>query len=492
MTDDARLERTRQAARASLGAFAKLIDRRYQLTRFHRSIAAHLEAVARGEIQRLIVEVQPRIGKTVLGAIDFAGWWIGAHPDRDFVHVTFGLDRAGEVGLDVRNLLASPAFRFVYPDVRVDPRSDAKRRLDLLNGGGYRSTAPEGSLTGHGAHIIVVDDPIKNFLDADSPTERRKFRTLWSTTIMTRREPDCPIVMLLQRWNGEDPAAWLQREEAGDWHVLSLPAFAEPDTARCCELGEWRAPGEVLWPEKWSAEALEKIRQSMESKGSLRWWFSQYQQRPTVAQGEILRREWIDPDVAGSIVREWSELPGRFDAAVLYWDCKLGGSQREGTSYAVGEVWGRRGGDLYFVDEVRFRGGLVAVLDATRQLRDRYPWATPIVVEAKASGVDAIDIMRTAYPDVLADDLRAGGSTELSKRQRMEAVAPLFRAGSIWQPSRRRASWIADWREELLAFPNGRYNDRVDTTSGALRYLRARPARRLVAPSGVEKEDWTA
>ncbi|MGH9659980.1 MAG: phage terminase large subunit, partial [Bryobacteraceae bacterium] len=168
-----------------------------------------------------------------------------------------------------------------------------------------------------------------------------------------------------------------------------------------------------------------------------------------------------------------------------YWDLKLSDSM-DG-SWVVGQVWGRAGGDVFLLDQERFRGGFVETLDRIARLRERWPKASPIYIEEAAAGPAVIEVAKKRWPDVIGD--RPKGS----KVQRAEAVAPMFEAGSVRLPPRGVAPWIDEYREELAMFPRSRFDDQVDATSGALGVLRnVKKEIPLAMPWSLECEDWTS
>ena len=466
------------ASQNLLVCFAKLMMPDYQVSRVHSCIAWHLERVEAGEIKRLMVACPPRAGKSTLISRLFAAWYLGRNVRNHVMCATYGQDLATDHGRAVKHLMTEDLYRLVFPNARMSPDSEASNRLDLLAGGGYRAVGRGGPASGRNCSVALVDDLLKDMSEADSPTVRRHLKEWWTSVLMRRLPADGSgaVVIVSTRWHEDDVIGWQLQENPDDWHFLNLRALREDDKP-CCDHGDWRQSGEVLWPERQPVEALKEIERELGQEFGPRVWNSLYQQNPTVALGAIFQREWLN--------NEYHEHPA-CERMLQYWDCKLGGSETSG-SYVVGQAWGRTQGKLYLLDQVRFRGGLAATEDAVMQLSERWPQsASAIYVEDKAAGPSAIERLRSRFPGIQPDSPRG------SKEQRAEAIAPLFRAGSVFLPSPKLASWIGAYREELVSFPRGRNDDQVDATAAALRILTQTKRRVVAGPAGgLEKTDWT-
>jgi predicted phage terminase large subunit-like protein len=304
-----------------------------------------------------------------------------------------------------------------------------------------------GPLTGKGANLLLVDDPIKNAEEAASQTQRDKIWNWWTSTAYTRLEPDGIAVVVMTRWSEDDLVGRLLREaEHGgeQWDVLSLPAFAEDG-----DLMD-RALDEPLWPERFDTAALERIRTAVGSYV----WNALYQQRPAPAEGGMFKRNWW---------RFSRVLPERFDEVIQSWDFAF--KETRTSDFVVGQVWGRKGADKFLLDQVRARTDFTGSISAVRQLSSRWPKAAAKLVEGKANGPAVIAALKKEISGLIEVEPQG------SKESRAAAVTPQVEAGNVYLPERELHPWVSDFIEEHASFPNGAHDDQVDACSQALARL---------------------
>ncbi len=309
-------------------------------------------------------------------------------------------------------------------------------------GGGMYSAGAGGAITGRGGHLIIVDDPVKNWEDAHSAAVKRRTNDWFDSTLITRAEPGSTVIVIMTRWSEDDLTAHLLK--MGGWTQYVLPAIAEDNDI----LG--RAEGEPLCPARYDRLALEEIK--LYSTGSYKF-AAIYQQRPAPMEGGLWKRSWFE--------RTWQILPARFDKTLLSWDLSFGSTSNE-SSYVVGQVWGSVGASRYLMDQVRFKGDFNAQLSAMRRLAEKWPNARPILVEDKANGRAAIDVLKREISGLVP--VAPNGAKEI----RAQAVSPQLEAGNVIIPHSTAAHWASDYVEECCMFPNGAYDDQVDATSQAL------------------------
>jgi hypothetical protein len=218
----------------------------FETARHHQQIAESLEAVERGEIKRLMVFAPPRHTKSELCSRRFPAWYLGKNPDKQIIASTYNQDLASDFGRDVRGIIASDEYKNVFNDVSLKEDSKAANRFHTNSGGIYVSVGVGGPITGRGAHIALIDDPIKNREDADSEIYRERVWKWYTSTLYTRLMPGGAIIVILTRWHEDDLAGrLLERQETGDkWDVISLKA---------------RDNGKALWPAWYNTEALSQI-----------------------------------------------------------------------------------------------------------------------------------------------------------------------------------------------------------------------------------------
>jgi predicted phage terminase large subunit-like protein len=271
----------RRIARKSLIAFTEYTLDGYEPASHHHLIAEALEAVERGEIKRLMINMPPRHGKSELASRRFPAWYLGRNPDKQIIAASYNQDLATDFGRDVRNIVNEPAFGKVF-EVGLSEDSRAANRWNTDKRGVYVAAGIGTATTGRGAHILLIDDPVKDREEAESELKRERAWNWYTSVARTRLMPGGAIIVIQTRWHEDDLTGRLieQEEKNGSntWHKLILPAINEK--------------GEALWPEWYPIDALQEIRQEI-SFTSVRDWESLYQQNPTPDEGTFFRREWF-------------------------------------------------------------------------------------------------------------------------------------------------------------------------------------------------------
>jgi predicted phage terminase large subunit-like protein len=416
----------------------------FELARHHHLIVEKLEAVERGETLRLMIFLPPRHGKSLIASSLFPAWYLGRHPERHVIFTTYGQELSDDFGRRVRNFIGDDIHQAVFPSCRLSEDSFASHRFNTTVGGAYYAVGRGGPITGRGANLLLIDDPIKDRDEANSETTRKSLHEWFASVAYTRLMPGGAIIIIQTRWHEDDLAGWLLLEHASEnWDVLSLPAIAEQDEA-------FRNEGEALWSERFPLEDLVRIREAVGGAA----WASLYQQRPAAAEGAIFKREWWRPyqgqPVFSQIVQSW-DTAFKKGAETSYSVCTTWGLAENG--YFLLSVWRDR------VESPELRRTLIALAE------DWKPAA--ILVEDRASGQSLLQELKSATTlPVLA--VRA----DSDKLSRAQAVTPLVEAGKVFVPE--FASWLRDYMDELAAFPTGNYDDAVDSTTQALNYFRER------------------
>jgi predicted phage terminase large subunit-like protein len=430
-------------ARASLAAYAPLVFPSYQVYRHHSLLIRKLEAVEAGAIRRLMIFAPPRHGKSLTSSEIFPSWYLGRHPDRSVICASYSQEFVEGFGRKVRNYCLDPRTNAVFPELRLEYDSQSAKRFDTTMGGNYFAVGRGGAITGRGGHLILIDDPIKDWEEARSEAVRRELHSWYSTVLYTRRSPDAAIVCVQTRWHHDDLAGWLLREHPEEnWDVLNLPAVAEVDEG-------WRKPGEALWPERFPLEELEATRRVTGTAG----WSALYMQRPVPEEGAIFKLEWWQC---------YDELP-ELSMIVLSADTafKAGASN----DYSVVTAWGVAKNGFYLLHVWRARSEFPQL---KRQLESMAAQFNPnvVLVEDKASGQSLIQELEqnTRLP------IRPV-KVDADKVTRAHAVSPLVEAGRVFLP--KAAPWLAEFLDELSTFPSGAHDDIVDSTTQALNYLRS-------------------
>lgn len=268
---------------------------RYKDAKHHRSIARVLEAIINGEVDYtfVILTMPPRHGKSEQVSRKLPAWLLGRFPDQHGVVATYNDDFAADFGKDVRSIVKTPQFKQVFPSVQLVRGGGASDKLITTAGGKWAFVGRGGSLTGQGAHVLILDDLIKDAKEAGSQAIRDQAWDWFTKVAMTRRMGRKIVIMTFTRWHSDDPIGRLTDPENPHYNaklakkikIINIPAIAEEDDP----LG--RKPGEPLWPDgpdKFDLEFLEE-QQSLDPLG----FAALYQQRPSLLDGDLYKRENI-------------------------------------------------------------------------------------------------------------------------------------------------------------------------------------------------------
>lgn len=406
----------------------------------------------------------PRHGKSELTSHWFAAWYLSLNPTERIILCSYEADFAASWGRRVRQTIDDHGDAL---GIALAADSRAKHRWHLTSGGGMMTAGVRGPITGKGGNLVVIDDPVKNFEEAYSPTIRQHTWDWYTSTLRTRLEPGAAIVLVMTRWHEDDLAGRLLAQERG-WREIKMPAVCESDDD---PLG--RRHGDALWPERYDAPALAEIEEDV---GPL-VWAGLFQQRPAPLGGGVFKRTWLrywfsGPEplpvmttlADGTVhVHEQQRLPKRLDEQLASWDLPFKGKVT--SDWVAGQVWARKAADCYLLDQVKARMNFPEQLLAFKSLALRHPKARRKLVEDAANGAALISSLQTNIQGIVPVPAKG------SKEARAAAVSPVFESGNVYLPHPTQAPWIKDYVEELVTFPGARYDDQVDATTQALARL---------------------
>jgi predicted phage terminase large subunit-like protein len=444
----------RELAVMSPGCFAQIASQGRWLPARHlayldAAIMESIEEAAAGRLEGLVVSMPPQHGKSELCSKYLPAWYLGRYPDRRVILTSYEADFAASWGRKARELLEHWGHLF---GVRVHRRSGAAARWDLDGReGGMTAAGVGGPITGKGAHLLIVDDPIKNDEEARSSTFRQKQWDWWQSVATTRLRPGALIVVIQTRWHRDDLTGRIlrQAEEKGrHWRIVKFPALAEEEDV----LGRER--GEALWPEVFTKERLETVKATRTNY----YWSAMYQQNPQ-AEGST---EWPDSFFGPNI---W------FDQWPENWDCKtVALDPSKGTESKFGDY-------SAFVMVMVSKGK--AYIDADLAIRN-----TSVIADT------ALDIQRRFQPDwfgvevnqfqqLLADEINRRSeerriyiplytlNNQVNKLVRIRRLTPLLSQGKLrFKGDSPGARLLV---EQLRDFPNGDHDDGPDALEMAAR-----------------------
>src|SRR5208337_498934 len=383
----------------------------------------------------------PRHGKSLITSTLFPAWFLGRNPTKSIIASSYGQELASDFGRRVRGFVSDGLHRAIFSDCTITDDSDSVHRFHLTQGGAYYAVGAGGPLTGRGADLLLIDDPIKSAEDARSSAFRRSLQSWYENTAYTRLEPGGAIVVIATRWHEADLVGWLLKEHSSEgWKVLSLPAIAEVNEG-------WRNEGDPLWPEKFPRDTLDRIREAIGSAA----WASLYQQRPAPEQGAIFQRGWW---------RTYSEPP-KYRRLVFSLDTAFKATQS--ADFSVLQVWAETDNGYALLHTWRERAEFPELKRQAVALAEIWrPHA--VLIEDAASGQSLIQSLKaeTRLPVL---PVKPQGD----KVSRAHAVSPLVESGRVFLPD--SAQWLSDFIDEATAFPTSQHDDQVDALTQALTYL---------------------
>ncbi len=331
----------------------------------------------------------------------------------------------------------------------VKVTSDNQDRMTLSNGSEMIKAGILGGITGKGAHLLIIDDPIKTSEEARSQVQRDKIWKEWVSSLSTRLEIAPIVVVIMTRWHEDDLCGRLLNPEYGKplpWNVINLPLEAEENDI----LG--RLPGEPLWPERYGYEFIEVRKRYPEDFNAL------YQGRPVSAEGNMIKKEWFESD------SNWYVPTASFITTIPFVCMSVDATFKDTSKsdkVAIG-VWGKLDNDFYLIDELNARMDFLATLQAIRNFKELYPSIGFIFIEDKANGSAIINVLSKELHGIVPVNPLGG------KESRVQAVLP-YLVSNVKLPKNK--SFTSTMLQEWYAFPNGAHDDSVDEMTQAITQL---------------------
>lgn len=440
--------------------FCQLVNPNYEPAWFHERIAAVLEKALENTLAkkktRIILSIPPRHGKSQLASIYFPSWALGKYPTLKFILSTYGAELSEEIGMKTRDTISSELYQGIFPGVglKADTKSKAKWMTD--KGGSYTAVGVGGAITGKGGDIIIIDDPHKDRAEAESELARKTVFDYYRSTLYSRLEGLGTIIVIMQRWRQDDLVGLLLEEDerikkenpesAENWEVIDFPAIAIEDEydSRTNELV--RKEGEVLWKEKYPMEFLQLIRQQ-----SPYFWASQYMQNPILAEAAEFKKEYF------RYFNE-EELKGKY--LRYYTICDPAISQKKSGDNTVVVTIAKEvsGPNFYRIREDAGKYTPQQTVDLIFQHQAEYhsEVAVETVQYQQALKFMVVEEQRKRNQFFVLRDLKSSQK----KEERIRGLLALYQNGLMHH----RYGDLA-YEEELLAFPNGRRDDRIDSAA---------------------------
>lgn len=459
-------ERLKIHSLKSFPAYLSYIDPTYQMEWFHKVIATHCEKLLRGEIKRLMVFVPPQHGKSKIVSQAFPEWALGQNPDLRIVGCSYTIDLASQFSRSIQRTIDSKEYQALFPEtylngsnVRTDTRGYL-RNVDIFeivnHKGFYKAVGVGGGLTGTPVDIAIIDDPVKDALEAYSPTYRERVWDWYNSVLTTRLHNNSKQLFIMTRWHEDDLAGRILKAEPDDWTVLSIPAICEVENDG--EFKSGRHIGDALWPERHSLEKLLK-----QQERSARMFTALYQQHPTIEGGNIVKREWFKRITQAEFNRIRDKEPMVFFIDTAYTDktnndptgiiatCKIGN-----------DLYITHGDKVHmkFPELVRF------IPDYCRN--HGYTARSSIRVEPKANGLSVIDQIK----DITGLNITKTPSPKDSKETRLNAASPCVESGRVVLVD---GAWNEAFIDEVCGFPTKPHDEYVDVMCYAIDYHLTNP-----------------
>ena len=417
-------------------------------------ICAHLEACARGEITRLIVNVPPRHLKSICVSVAWPAWLLGHRPGARIMAASYARELSVRHALDCRHVVTQPWYRRIFPGVELAADQNQKHRFQTTELGHRIATSVGGAATGEGADVLIVDDA-HNPRQALSATMRQGALDWFDQTFASRLDDKRKgvIVVVMQRLHERDLTGHLLAK--GGWTHLCLPAEAERRVV--IDFGGIRVvrrPGALLHPAR---EGRAEIATAKRELGAYAY-AAQYQQRPAPLVGGIVEGAWF---------RRYRAAPANPVRIVQSWDTAHKASALNDP--AVCGTWAETETGYYLLDVVRRRMEYPELKRAAKSLAKKWR-PDAVLIEDKASGQSLIQDLR-AETRLAVIAVRP----DADKLTRMSTASPAIEAGRVYLPE--QAPWLYDYEAEMTSFPNAAHDDQVDMTSQFLRWAAKRRAK---------------
>jgi predicted phage terminase large subunit-like protein len=459
----------RELARRNLLAFILRYEPKYMVGWMHKVLAAELmafsKAVANEESPRLMITMPPRHGKSMQASQYWPAWHLGNYPEHEFINTSYAQSLQMDFSRKIQELVKSHDYHLLFGNLGVTKKNEAIERWSLYDydkeirtGGGILAAGVGGPITGRGAHVLLIDDPVKNREEAESETVREGAKAWYSSTAYTRLAPGAGVLVIQTRWHDDDLSGWLLSEmreaekefkekgiwpdDADHWRVIDFPAIATKNE-------KYRRQGEALHPDRYPISALKKIKRTLAPRD----WAALYQQNPQVEEGAYFQKKHM---------RMYKDKPIYLD---IFCAGDLAISKKEHADWSVFYVAGLdEHGAVYILDEYRGKWDASEIIEIIFEIHR--------VWKPKAFGLEKGQISLTldtflqrrkeeeGLYDLHVEELPPG---KQDKELRARTIQGLMALGKVYWPE--GALWVDEAINEFLRFPSGVKDDRVDAAA---------------------------
>ena len=416
-----------------------------------------LERVRRGEIKRLIINVPPRSLKSIIVNVAYSTWLLGHNPCERIVSASYSADLAEKFARDSKIVMESEWYRRIFPRTVISKNRSTPCDFNTTARGGRYTSSVDGTMTGRGGNIIIIDDPIKPS-DAGSESALTKVNEWYKNTMLSRLDDpqNGAIILIMQRVHENDLTGYLL-ENADEWTHIKIPEVAITDETWAVGNTVFRrTAGRPLNPARMNAQTIDARRQELGTYV----WSAQYQQEPCPAEGGIVKESWLHYYTQ----RQAEEIdPIKYCRIFLSWDT----ANKVGTTNAYSAccviLMTRENGayKYYLLDVVRGKWEMPELIRQSMTIYHKWRYEkgggvfVKLLIEDKASGTQLIDI-ESIKPDA-------------DKTSRLMGVSAYIENGTLLFPQEEKP-WWSEFKKELLGFPNTKHKDQVDALTQCINY----------------------
>lgn len=485
----------RALARRHLLAFVQRYEPNYIAGWVHKVICDELmefsRAVVAGESPRLMITMPPRHGKSLLASQYFPAWHLGRNPSHEFINTSYAQSLQMDFSRKIQELIKSSDYHLLFGNLGITKKNEAIERWSLFDldkmvrtGGGVLAAGVGGPITGRGAHIALIDDPVKNREEAESQTIREAAKAWYSSTLYTRLAPGGGILIIQTRWHDDDLSGWLldamataQKEmnetgvwpeDADNWRLVEFPAIAVEDE-------DYRLVGEALHEDRYPMGSLLRIKRALAPRD----WAALYQQNPQVEEGAYFEKK---------DVRYYQSNPPEYLDIYVAGDFAISKSdQANWTVFLVGGL--DESGNIYMLAEYRGRWNSEEIINTMFKIQD--DWHPRLFGLEKGHISLTMDsflqsrIREAKRYDLHYTELKPG---KADKQLRARSIQGLMAHGRVLWPE--GALWVPAFVNEMLRFPNGVNDDRVDAAAWLGKMLATQPYTGSLRPKVDRSKSW--
>lgn len=420
---------------------------KWEFAKHLQLINEKLLLIAKRKIKKLIINMPPRHGKSELISYYFPFWYLGNFKNENIMLTTYSQNFANNFGKRIRSLFREYGKSVFDLEMNKDYKSASEIRTKEGKGGIY-CVGSGGSLTGRGADLMIIDDPVKNTKDANSEKMRDNLWDWYQSTAFTRLEPEGAVIIVMTRWHEDDICGRLLQNESNDWEILNLPAIADNDID---DLG--RNKGEALWEKRFGLPELDKIKQGIGAY----FFTGLYQQRPAPLEGGNFPKssfKYFKMNSEHYLLNCSQSNAVSKSECVIYCTMDLAMSLKETADYTA------------LITFAVTKDKSVLILDVTRERMESTKHIELIKQVYSKWSPSLIGIEKVQYQTALINDALNIGLPikplvpDKDKLVRTYPIANLLSVGKIY--FLQNADWLYEFENELIHFPKGKNNDQVD------------------------------